>query len=346
MAGNNSVWGLLNDLSSKQGITEIIINSPDRIFVEREGGFIQLDVRVSRKDIFEFIEEVAKFNKRTIDKGKPILDGSLPDGSRVNVVLVPFARGCPAVTIRKYLKNIQRFDTSNGVFGLDSFWVTFLKAIVHARMNIIVSGGTGVGKTTFLNMLLAEVHDTERIITIEDTIELDIPHDNSVRLEVINNFSEGETLTARDMVKNTLRMRPDRIVVGEVRGEEIFDLLQAMNVGHEGSMTSIHSSSPSECISRMETLYLLSGYDVPNRVVRKHVSDAVDFIIQLGRTRQGRRIVTHISELTGMEGDTIQMSGIAVFKGDHLTKTGMTPSKMRTLHQRAGLPIEFFAGNA
>ena len=343
---DNGIWNLINELSAKQGITEIIINGPKSVFIEKEGVFSQLNVVISKKDVMEFIKEVATFNRKRCDMDHPIMDGNLPDGSRINIMSEPFAKGFPAITIRKYLKFLKSFDGNKNLFNLGDYWVTFLKSLVKSRQNIIVSGGTGVGKTTLINLLLQEVDHTERIVIIEDTIEISLTHQNCVRLET-NIFGNVEkpTLTVRDMVKNSLRMRPDRIVVGEVRGGEVFDLLQAMNVGHDGSMASIHSNSASECLQRMESLYLLSGNPSPLNAVRKQISAAVDFIIQLNKTRDGKRIVESISEITGMDGDTISLQDIAVFKDDALARTGMVPSNMKILHQRSGIPLDYMSFN-
>ncbi|MBT3583266.1 MAG: CpaF family protein [Halobacteriovoraceae bacterium] len=341
----NSVWALINDLGTKKGITEIVINNPKTVFVERAGQFIQLNVSLTKADIQKFSIELATFNKKRFDIENPILDGNLPDGSRVNIINEPFSNGCPAITIRKYLKDIKKFETSPGIFGLTDKWVEFFLAAVSARLNIIVSGGTGVGKTTFMNLLLGELSPAERVITIEDTLELTINMPNSVRLEArggSSSLDKEKSLNIRDLVKNTLRMRPDRIIVGEIRGGELFDLLQAMNTGHDGSMASIHASSPAECLSRMETLYLLSGFDVPFHVVRRQIASAVDLIIQVGRNREGKRVITHVGELTGVEGNTILMQQLAELEGDVLKGAGISSKNMDKLHHNGGLPKDFF----
>lgn len=340
----NSVWKLVNDLSNKKGITEIVINDPTKVFVEREGQFIQLNVNLNKEDVSEFISEVADFNKRECNASHPILDGNLPDGSRINVILEPFTQGAPAITIRRYLKHINSFDKDPTVFGLDEKWVDLLKAMVSARSNLIVSGGTGVGKTTLLNLLLNEISSGERVVTIEDTIELSISIPNLVRLEAaVKTDEEVATLSVRDLLKNTLRMRPDRIIIGETRGGELFDLLQAMNTGHEGSMSSIHSNSPGECLSRMETLFLLAGYDVPFHVVRRQISSAVDFIIQISRDRDGKRVISSIQEITGMESNSILSQTIAKRENGRLEITGVSPKIMEKLHRYGGLNKDFFA---
>lgn len=338
---NNSVWALLRDLAKKQGITEIIINGCKSIFVERAGQFIQLNVELKKDDITEFIKNAAYLNN--VDTKRPvyIVDGNLPDGSRVNIICGPYTGGVPAITIRKYLKTIKSFDENPNVFNLDDKWISFFKALVNSKMNVIVSGGTGVGKTTFLNLLLNELPKSERVITIEDTLELNINVPNCVRLEAFGTKGRNEGLGVRDLVKNTLRMRPDRIIIGEVRGGELFDLLQAMNTGHEGSMTSLHSNSPKECLARMETLFLLAGYDVPFHVVRRQISSSVDFIIQVSRNKDGQRIISQISEITGMEGDNILMQNIAVYE-DRLISSGIGPKNLMRINEKTNFPLDFF----
>ncbi len=338
----NSVWKLVNDLATKKGITEIVINNPKTVFVERGGQFIQLNVNLAKNDIYDFVNEIAKFNKTQCNTDSPILDGNLPDGSRINAIIEPYAQGCPAISIRKYLKHIKSFDENPGVFELSPHWVEFLKAAVSARLNIVVSGGTGVGKTTFLNLLLNELSPAERIVTIEDTIELSIKMPNSVRLEGGGVKESRGGLATRDLVKNTLRMRPDRIIIGEIRGGELFDLLQAMNTGHEGSMCSIHSNSPGECLLRMITLYLLAGYEVPFYVLRRQISSAVDLVIQVSRNREGKRVISSIQEITGMESNSILSSTIANLEDDKLSHTGITPKNMDKLHRMGGLAMDYF----
>lgn len=340
MTDENSVWKLINDLNTKKGITEIVINGPKSVFVERAGQFIQLNISLTKQDIYKFIEEIADYNKKICNQQRPILDGNLPDGSRINIIIEPFVNGFPSISIRKYIRTINDFDTSPGIFGIDTKWVEFLKAAVSARTNVIVSGGTGVGKTTFMNLLLKEVSPAERVVTIEDTLELNLANPNLVRLEAGNKVDASD-ISVRDLVKNTLRMRPDRIILGEIRGGEFFDLLQAMNTGHDGSMTSLHANSASECINRMETLFLMSGYDVPYHVVRKQMSTAVDFIFQLSRDREGNRILKTIQEITGMEGSNILSQTIATYEDGKLVGTGITPKNMDKLHHMGALPLDF-----
>ena len=340
---NNSIWNLINDLNKKSGITEILINGPKSVFVEKGGQFIQINANLPAEDIKIFIKEVADLNKKKCDGDHPILDGSLPDGSRINVINEPFVSGSPAISIRKYLKFISSFENNPNIFGLTPHWIEFLKAIVTSKVNVVISGGTGVGKTTFLNLLLNEIPKHERVVTIEDTLELTTNMPNVVRLESGSKVMESKsTLTTRDLVKNTLRMRPDRIIIGETRGGELFDLLQAMNTGHDGSMTSVHSSSAGECLSRMETLFLLAGFEIPISVVRKQMVSAIDFIIQLGRDKEGNRVIKEIIEVCGMEGSVLQVQTIAALEDGYLEFKGIAPKCMEKLHAGSGLPLNYF----
>lgn len=340
---SNAIWNLIADLNAKSGITEILINGPKQLFVERNGQIIQLSANLLIKDILAFIKEVADINHKACDQDHPILDGSLPDGSRINIIMEPFVQGSPAISIRKYLKIINSFDNNPMIFGLSPKWIEFLKAMMASKLNVIVSGGTGVGKTTFLNLLINEISKGERIITIEDTIELSLNHPNVVRLESgAKSLQSKSELSTRDLVKNTLRMRPDRIIIGESRGPELFDLLQAMNTGHEGSMTSLHSNSGADCLSRMETLFLMAGFEFPLSVVRKQITSAVNFIIQLGRDREGARVVVEIIEVCGMEGATILTQQIAVREDDKLLFNGIPPKVMEQLQRHGGMAPNFF----
>lgn len=332
----NSVWNFIRELETKQGITEVIINSPKKVFVERAGQFIQLNVAIEKEDIIEFAHDVAAANNKFFDEGHPIFDGRLEDGSRVNIIGEPYAKGSPAITIRKYLKHINSFDDNVDIFGLGQNWVDFFKAAVMSQCNIVVSGGTGVGKTTFLNLLLKEIPAQQRIVTIEDTVELAVGLSNHVRLECFNDIS------MRDLIKNALRMRPDRIIVGEVRGAELFDLLQAMNTGHDGSMSSIHASSTGECLSRMENLFMMAGFELPVQVVRKQMAFGIDFIVQLSRNKDGERVVEDIMEVTGMEGANILSHKIALREDDELVSTGISPKIMEKLNRLGKLPMNFF----
>lgn len=343
LAKENTVWSLIHNLNSKKGITEIIINDHDKIFIERAGELIQLSEKVSSKDLLSFCQDVARINKKQFNRENPILDGSLFDGSRINIISPDFTGSSPAITIRKFLKNITDFDEHPKIFGMNEKWIKLLKSMVDSKMNIIVAGGTGCGKTTFLNLLLTEVFNDQRIITIEDTRELNFDHPNLVSLERLSSTaSDIKMLTMRDLVKNTLRMRPDRIIIGEVRGEEALELLEAMNTGHEGSMCTVHASSSQEALIRLENLSLMSGVDIPARAIRQQICSAVDFVIHLQRTKSGKRVIGSIIELNAMEGEVILTSEITQLDDETPIFTGIVPSCMDKLAEH-GLPINFFA---
>lgn len=335
------IHDFLDELAKRSGITEVIINRPDNVFVEKDGELIKLETKFREEDIESFCQEVAAYNRKSFNHETPILDGNLTDGSRINLIHKDYTNTHHAITIRKYLKDIKSFADAPGIFGLSPEWINFIQTLVKARMNIVVSGGTGVGKTTFLNLLLQEIDPKERVITIEDTRELQFQQVNTVRLEARPATATNQGLTIRDLLKNTLRMRPDRIIVGEVRGGEVFDLLQAMNTGHEGSMTSVHANSPGECLLRLENLYLLSGYEIPLKALRYQISSAVDYIIQIKRNKTGERVVQQLTELAGMEGEKILMQDIGVNRGDGMAFTGLVPSNVARL-QAVGLPKDFF----
>ncbi len=339
----NRINDFIDELSRKTGISELIINRTDNVYVEKDGEMIRIDAKFTEEEIDAFCKEVALFNRKDFDARHPILDGNLADGSRVNLIHRDYTNTTHAVTIRRYSPAIKNFDGAPDIFGLSAPWVTFLKLLVKARMNVVVSGGTGVGKTTFLNLLLQEISPRERIITIEDTRELQFNLPNVVRLEARPALGDQRGLSIQDLLKNTLRMRPDRIIVGEVRGGEVFDLLQAMNTGHEGSMTSVHSNSPSESLLRLENLYMLSGHDLPLRALRYQISTALDFIIQIRRDKSGSRIVHQLTEISGVEGDRILLQDIGLQKNGELCFTGLVPACFPKL-QKAGLPKDFFVG--
>ncbi|WP_412469715.1 CpaF family protein [Oceanospirillum sp. RT-1-3] len=337
----NSVWKMLEDLSTKKGISEIVINGTKNVFVERGGEFIGLNVPLNKKDILDFSNEVALFNKKKFSNENPILDGRLPDGSRINIISEPYASQGTSITIRKYLSNNFQLDKHSQLFGINEKYIPFFKSLIKAKKNILISGGTGSGKTTFMNMLLKEVSPDERIITIEDTLELVVPNTNCVRLEAgLTSGQEG--LSMSQLVKNTLRMRPDRIFIGEVRGAEVFDMIQAMNTGHDGSMTSIHANSPVECLQRVEALFLMAGFDLPYHVVRKYISTAVDFIIQLGRTDDGRRKVTQVLEVNNMEGNNILTTSVLEIENDELVFGGAVPNLASELARKGELPTNYW----
>lgn len=339
---SNSVWKLLSDLSNKKGITEVIINNSETVYIEREGELTRLNVDLSKSDIMGFCSDVAQKNNLHFSSDAPIIDGILPDGSRINIISGDYTNSLPAITIRKYLKGISKLDDLDGRFNLTQKWIEFLKSLVHSRSNILISGGTGVGKTTFLNLMLQEIGVRERVVVIEDTKELKFDHPNCVRLFTPTLSTKLEhPLTMKDLVKNTLRMRPDRIIIGEVRGAEAFDLLQVMNTGHDGSMCTIHANGPSEALMRLENLFLFAGYDIPIRAIRFQIMSALDYIIQLGRDRESGRVVTHITEVCNMEGDQILLQDIGKRTELGASFTGLVPRNVDKLIA-AGLSKNFF----
>jgi len=339
----NKVNNLIDEVSKKSGISEVIINALDNVYVEKDGELIRIDVSFTDSEVEEFCQLIATHNKKMFNPENPILDGNLPDGSRVNLIHKNYSQGCHAITIRRYMKSIKTFDGSPGIFGLSENWTYLIKTLIKARVNIVVSGGTGVGKTTLLNLLLQEIPPKERIITIEDTRELQFNLPNVVRLESRPGFGDQKGLTIRDLLKNTLRMRPDRIIVGECRGGEVFDLLQAMNTGHEGSMTSVHANSPGECLLRLENLYMLSGYELPIKALRYQISTAIDFIIQIRRDKDGKRTISQVTEIANMEGEKVLMQDLGALKNGEFKFTGLVPSCFERL-QKAGLAKDFFIG--
>lgn len=339
---NNPVWVLIDKLNSKSGITEIAINGPDDVYIEKEGAFVPVDIKITKKSIDEFVNQVAVFNQKDIDENSPLFNGNLPDGSRVNIITSPIRLEGPAITIRRFLKNINTFESRQGIFGLSPTWVSFLKAAMKAKFNIMVSGGTGVGKTTFMNLLLQETEKHDRKVIIEDVRELSVHMPNTIRMES-SQLNSGKQITIRDLVKNSLRMRPDRMIIGEIRGEEIFDLLQAMNTGHDGCLATIHANTPRECLLRMESLYLLSGYEVPFQVIRNQIGRSIDLVIQLKRNREGVRVVSHITEVTDISGDQILMQDLGVLGKDmnFIVSTKFMPKKIEKL-EKCGFKRELF----
>lgn len=342
MNKDNSLWKLLNDLKLKKGISEIIFNNAETVYIERAGEMIRLAVELEKKDFEEFCQDVAKFNKGAFGPNNPIIDGSLPDGSRINIISSLYTHSLPAITIRKYLSHISSFDQLDGKFGISDKWIELFKSIVKAKKNVLISGGTNVGKTTFMNLMLKEIFPNERVVIIEDTKELQCSLKNKVNLVASHNRDQVTApLEIKDLIKNSLRMRPDRIIIGEVRGGEAFDLLQAMNTGHDGSMSTIHANSPPEALMRLESLFAYSGYDVPVKAVRKQLSVALDFVIQLGKSKSGERIVKAVSEVGGMEGDIVLLQAIGKESARGPVFTGLVPGCVSDLIGH-GLDPEFF----
>ena len=303
-------------------ITEIMVNAPDQVFIERAGKLELSDVTFpDNRAIMGLIESIILPLGRRVDANSPTVDARLPDGSRVNAVIPPAAIDGPNITIRKFSKEKLKFEDLIRLGSLTADIAEFMTACVTARLNILVSGGTGSGKTTLLNILSGAIPEDERIVTIEDAAELDLHQIHRIRLETKPPDADGSgEISIRHLVKNSLRMRPDRIIVGEVRGGEALDMLQAMNTGHDGSLTTVHANTPRDAVSRLETLVLLSGFDLPLNVVREQIASALDLIIQQARLSDGSRKITSVTEVVGMEGDTIVLNEI--FKFDQRNRNG------------------------
>ena len=308
-------YGPLEALLEDPSISEIMVNRYDQLYVERRGRLVETAHRfTSEAQLRRVIERIVSRVGRRIDESSPLVDARLEDGSRVNAIIPPLAVNGSSLTIRKFAGTPYTSEDLINFGTLTREVATVLDAAVRAKMNILVSGGTGTGKTTLLNVLSAFIPSDERIITIEDAVELQLQQDHVVRLESRPPNIEGRgEITIRDLVRNSLRMRPDRIVVGEVRGAESLDMLQAMNTGHEGSISTLHANAPRDAISRMETLVLMAGMDLPLRAIREQISSAIDIIVQITRHKDGVRRVTHITEVHGMEGDIITLQDAFTF---------------------------------
>lgn len=296
-------------------VTEIMVNRADQIYVERNGHLFLTDTKFSSEEALRrVIERIVTRIGRRIDESSPLVDARLADGSRVNAIIPPLAVNGASLTIRKFGREALTVQKLISFGSLSPEMAELLQACVLARMNIIVSGGTGTGKTTMLNVLSSFIPVTDRIVTIEDAVELQLQQDHVVRLESRPANIEGKgEVSIRDLVRNSLRMRPDRIVVGEVRGGESLDMLQAMNTGHDGSISTVHANSPRDAVARLETLVLMAGMDLPLRAIREQIASAVNLIVHISRLRDGSRRVTHITEVQGMEGDIVTLQDAFVF---------------------------------
>ena len=315
-------FGPLQPLLEDPTISEVMVNGPKSVYVEQKGKLVKTGVKFENDDaIIRIIEKIILPLGRRIDADTPTVDARLPDGSRVNAVISPIAIDGPSITIRKFEKGRLSIDQLIEFGSITINMATFLKACVVSRLNIMISGGTGSGKTTLLNVLSTFIPSSERIVTIEDAAELQLQQDHVVRMETKPPDIEGKfPITIRDLVRNSLRMRPDRIVVGEVRGGEALDMLQAMNTGHDGSLTTLHANAPRDALSRLETMCMMAGMDLPITVIREQIASAIDLIVQQSRLSDGSRRVTSITEVSGMEGNTIVMTEIFKYE-----KTGITP---------------------
>ena len=339
-------FGPISKYLLDEEISEIMVNGPEQVYVEKKGLLELADASFEdNQHVMRIIEKIVSPLGRRIDESSPMVDARLPDGSRVNAIIPPLALNGPTITIRKFAKKPLNVGNLISFGTMTSDMALFIEACIKARLNIVVSGGTGSGKTTTLNVLSSFIPDNERIVTIEDAAELQLGQEHVVRLESRPANIEGKgAIDIRDLVKNSLRMRPDRIVIGEVRGGEALDMLQAMNTGHDGSITTGHANSPRDMLARLETMVLMAGMDLPVRAIREQISSAIDIIIQQARLRDGSRKITHITEVQGMEKDTIILQDIFILdeKGT-FTATGIRPKFMEKLMDtRVSLPHNLF----
>lgn len=311
-------FGPITKLLDDPNITEVMVNGPKSVYIEINGKIHSVPVKFrDDRHVYHTIDKIIAPLGRRVDESSPMVDARLPDGSRVNIIIPPLAITGPTITIRKFAVNPYTLDDLITFGTLSLEMASFFKSSVRGRMNIIVSGGTGSGKTTFLNVLSGFIPHDERIVTIEDAAELQLQQEHVISLESRPSNIEGKgTVTIRELVVNSLRMRPDRIIVGEVRSSETLDMLQAMNTGHDGSITTIHSNSPRDSLARMETMIHMGGIDMPSRALREQIASAINLIIQVSRFPDGSRKVSKVSEITGMEGETITLQDIYVYHQD------------------------------
>jgi pilus assembly protein CpaF len=331
-------FGPLQPLLEDDTITEIMVNGPKNVYVERKGKIHRVPVTFENNDhVMRIIDRIVAPLGRRIDESSPYVDARLQDGSRVNAVIPPISLVGPTLTIRKFSRNPITVDQLIQFGSISQEGIQFLKACVESRLNVLISGGTGSGKTTFLNVLSSFIPGDERIITIENAAELQLRQEHVVTLESRPPNIEGRgEITIRDLVINSLRMRPERIIVGECRGGETLDMLQAMNTGHDGSMTTAHANSPRDAIARVETMCLMAGMELPVRAIREQVASAMDLICHQERMRDGTRKITCITEVSGMEGDVITMTDIFVFE-----QTGIENGKIIGRLRPTGLRPKF-----
>jgi pilus assembly protein CpaF len=327
-------FGPLQPLLEDETITEIMVNGAKNIYIERKGKIHRVPVTFENNDhVLRIIDRIVAPLGRRIDEASPYVDARLPDGSRVNAVIPPISLVGPALTIRKFSRNPITVDQLVQFGSITPEALQFLKACVESRLNVVISGGTGSGKTTLLNILSSFIPADERIVTIENAAELQLRQEHVVTLESRppNIENRGE-ITIRQLVINSLRMRPDRVIVGEIRDEAALDMLQAMNTGHDGSMTTLHSNGPRDTLSRLETMTLMAGMDLPSRAIREQISSAIDLIVHQSRMRDGTRKVTYITEVSGMEGEVITLTDLFVFE-----QTGIEDGRVVGRLRPAGL---------
>ena len=331
-------FGPIQELLDDPSISEIMVNGPGEIWIERAGTISLNDGAFeSSEQLMRIIDRMVRSSGRRVDQSSPMVDARLPDGSRLNVVLPPLSVDGPAITIRKFTSSGLDIDDLVASGTISASGADFLRDAVASRMNVLVSGGTGTGKTTVLNILSSFIDRDERVVTIEDAVELTLRLPNLIRLEARPSNSEGAgEVNIRELVRNSLRMRPNRIVVGEVRGSETIDMLQAMNTGHEGSLSTVHANSPRDALRRLETMILLAGVDLPLRAVREQIASSIDVIVHLARDARGRRFVTTITEVVGMESDVVStadlfardFAGVGTETLPALQTTGLVSSRL------------------
>jgi len=339
--------GPLEQFLDDPTVTEVMVNGSDNIYVERGGVLERTDARfISEEHLRRIIERIVSSVGRRIDESSPMVDARLADGSRVNVILPPLSLDGSILTIRKFAKDPFTVSDLIAMGTFSGPVAAVLAAAVEGGLNILVSGGTGTGKTTLLNVLSSFVPHQDRIVTIEDAVELQLHQHHVIRLEARPANSEGSgQITIRELVRNALRMRPDRIIIGEVRGAEALDMLQAMNTGHDGSLSTVHANAPRDALARLETMVLMAGYDLPTRAIREQIASALNLIVQIERARDGSRRISHLTEVVGMEGEIITLQDI--YRYDHtsmtLVPTGVRPAFTAKLGERGvTMPLDLF----
>ena len=348
--------GPIESLVRDESVSEIMVNAPDVVFYEKEGRLYLSSVRFrDEAHIMRIVERIVAPLGRRVDESSPMVDARLPDGSRVNVIIPPVAPKSATITIRKFRADKMTVEDLIAAGTLGRELAEFFRACVQVRLNLLISGGTGTGKTTLLNALSSFIPDTERIVTIEDPTELRLQQGHVVSLEARPPSLEGKgEITQRELVRNALRMRPDRIIVGEARGPEAFDMMQAMNTGHEGSLSTVHANSPRDCLARVENMILMAGLDLPVRAIREQMASAVHLVLQIARFPDGTRKITQVSEVSGMEGQLVTMQDVFRFEQTGIDPEGRVLGELRTTGIRprftekfevAGirLPVDLFA---
>ncbi len=337
-------YGPIQPLLDDPEVSEVMVNSATEIFYEKAGVIYASSIRFRNNEhILRVADRIVAPLGRRLDESSPMVDARLPDGSRVNIVIPPVAVKSPALSIRKFRSDRFDFDDLIRIGSVTEQVAGFIRAAVVSKVNIVISGGTGSGKTTLLNALSAFIPRQERVVTIEDPIEIQLRQPHVVSLEARPATGESKTnaVTQRDLVKNALRMRPDRIIIGEVRADEAFDMMQAMNTGHEGSVTTVHANAPRDALSRIENMIMMAGFDLPTRAIREQMASALHLIVQISRMTDGTRRITHVTEVAGMEGDVIALQDIFRFEGHRLSAEGKVEGHLQPTGIRPGFADNF-----